>query len=198
MPRPKSYDRAEALQRAEYAFWEHGYRTLGVRELEKLTGINRFALQTDFGGKQGLFLEALELYFSDGRRYIHGPVRDGDLDAIRDLLRGLVKPHPDTRRHFGCLMVNTSVENASLQDREIQARVDRHFDELTKAIKTNLRRAKRNGQLREGLSLEMAADFVVGSTIAINTMNRNARDVRAGRHYVKAALDYMATWSAGS
>ena len=86
----------------------------------------------------------------------------------------------------------------SLQDPDIQARVDRHFDELTKAVKTNLRRVKRIGQLREGLSVDMAADFVIGSTIAINTMNRNARDVRAGRHYVKAALDYMATWSAES
>ena len=64
MARAKSYDREVAVEAAMLAFWRKGYGALGVREIESETSINRFALQTDFGGKQGLFLEALQKYLA--------------------------------------------------------------------------------------------------------------------------------------
>ena len=62
MPRPKSYDRQDAIAKACLAFWEHGYQDLGVREVERLTGLNQFAIRSEFGGKEGLYLEALTYY----------------------------------------------------------------------------------------------------------------------------------------
>ena len=115
MARPKSYDRAEAVRAVRDAFWEHGYEGLSISAIEERTGLGRFAIRTEFGGKEGLFLEALADYTADTETYMLAPLReDGTLDGIIALLRGVVTPHEGSPRRFGCLMVNTSVENASI------------------------------------------------------------------------------------
>ena len=53
MPRSKGYDRAQAVERACEAFWEFGYQALGLREIESRTGLNRFAIHTEFGRQGG-------------------------------------------------------------------------------------------------------------------------------------------------
>ena len=81
MGRKRKVDRDTARQSALSAFWVNGYSGLGVRQLEELTGINRFAVQTEFGGKDGLFLDIASLYCSvwirtDGEKLRKGPHED--------------------------------------------------------------------------------------------------------------------------
>ena len=82
MGRAKKVDRELARKSALSAFWVHGYNSLGVRKLEELTGINRFALQTEFGGKAGLFGEILDAYTAEWDNNYLEPVRNGNLDDL--------------------------------------------------------------------------------------------------------------------
>ncbi|MBV1933634.1 MAG: TetR/AcrR family transcriptional regulator [Parvibaculaceae bacterium] len=60
MSRSRKVAPEEAVQAAMEAFWKHGYHELGTRQLEEETGITRFTLQTTYGGKKKLFLNALD------------------------------------------------------------------------------------------------------------------------------------------
>ena len=57
--RPRSYDREEVLERAMTLFWEKGFEGAHLGELVEVTGLNRFSLYKEFGGKEGLFRDAL-------------------------------------------------------------------------------------------------------------------------------------------
>ena len=64
MGRPKTYDRSEVLRKATDLFWRKGYEGTHLGELVMATGINRFSLYKEFGGKEGLFQAALEDYLA--------------------------------------------------------------------------------------------------------------------------------------
>ena len=61
--RHKSYDAGEVLDRAVDAFWQRGYQSTSISDLEEATGINRYSLYNSFDSKEGLFRQAMDRYY---------------------------------------------------------------------------------------------------------------------------------------
>lgn len=194
MPRPRNCDRDEAVIKACNAFWQYGYDALGIRALEALTGLNRFAIQTEFGGKEGLFLKALEKYTQDAERYLFQPVRTGNLDQIEYLYRQFVTPLPESAQIFGCLVVNTVVENAVPARVAIKAHTERHLKLLEEAIGSALVRAKAEGQLAGDFDVDGAVAFLMGSVMGVQVMIRKAGSIEAAKPYVEMLVKTINAW----
>ncbi|NUO43602.1 MAG: helix-turn-helix transcriptional regulator, partial [Streptomyces sp.] len=60
--RPRSFDRATALEKAILAFWEHGYEATSVSDLTRVMGIGAPSLYAAFGDKRALFEEVVLEY----------------------------------------------------------------------------------------------------------------------------------------
>ncbi|MFC4223521.1 TetR/AcrR family transcriptional regulator [Lysinibacter cavernae] len=60
--RPRSFDRASALDSAIRLFWQRGYEATSIRDLTEELGIAAPSLYNAFGDKQHLFAEALRSY----------------------------------------------------------------------------------------------------------------------------------------
>ena len=185
MPRPKSYNRQDAIAKACAAFWEHGFQALGVRELEQLTGINQFAIRSEFGGKEGLYLEALDYYSDAAITQEMAPMMQGAITDIVAFLRGLVTPGAMTSSAFGCLIVNTGVENARVQSPRLAkavagywAALDAHFQH---ALENELRKAGPGPTF----SAREVAQALVPAVMGIHAQNRTYGDQTAGRGLVE-------------
>jgi len=197
LPRKKKYDRDDSVLKACNAFWQHGYDALGVRALEELTGLNRFAIQTEFGGKEGLFLEVLDKYTQETETHFLQPLREGGLDQIENLYNQLITLLPNTAQAFGCLMVNTVVENAVLARTAIKERTDRHFKQMEGAISSALFRAKTNGQIASSFDIDEAVVFLVGSTMGVQVMIRREGSIEAAKPYVEMLIKTINSWRTG-
>lgn len=184
MPRPKSYDRQEAVAKACAAFWEHGFQALGVRELEQITGINQFAIRSEFGGKEGLYLEALNYYSDAAIVGEMAPMLDGGIREIMAFLRGLVTPGSMTSSDFGCLIVNTGIENARVKSPQLQKASQDYWE----ALERHFRQALENEQKRESSVWQFSASdmarALVSAVMGIHAQNRMMRDQTAGRGLV--------------
>jgi TetR/AcrR family transcriptional regulator, transcriptional repressor for nem operon len=194
MPRPKSYNRHDAVLKACNAFRQHGYEALGVRALEELTGLNRFALHTEFGGKKGLFLEALDRYSQEAEAQLLDPLGEGNLDQIENLYRQFVTPSSEPAQAFGCLMVNTVVENAVPGCTAIRERTDRHFALFENAIRSALDHAKSEGQIDAAFQIEAAVAFLLGSTMGVQVLIRRAGNIEAAKPYVEMLIKTIRSW----
>jgi len=194
MPRPKSYIRSEAVEKARDAFWQHGYNALGVRAIEENTGINRFTIQTEFGGKQGLFLEALDNYVELSLVTIITPLSQGGLNAIRHFFSSLVTPQNHDTRDFGCLMVNTVVENASLGNAELKKRTDAHYQRMLNALESALQVARQQGEVDADFDVEQSASLLLALAMGMQVYNRMNGSVSAAAHQANAALKIIDTW----
>lgn len=65
--RPRSFDRAAALERAMDVFWRKGFEATTIHDLTDAMGINPPSLYAAFGDKEKLYLEAVGKYM-DCRR----------------------------------------------------------------------------------------------------------------------------------
>ncbi|MEM9342581.1 MAG: TetR/AcrR family transcriptional regulator [Pseudomonadota bacterium] len=181
MPRPKSYDRQDAVAKACAAFWQHGYQALGVRELEALTGINQFAIRSEFGGKEGLYAEALAYYSDAAITGEMAPMLDGGVDEVIAFLRGLVTPGSMTSSDFGCLIVNTGIENARVQSPRLEEAVQRYWT----ALEHHFRCALENEPGSDDAGAPDVAKALVSAVMGVHAQNRAVRDQTAGRSLVE-------------
>lgn len=184
MPRPKSYDRQDAIAKACKAFWEHGFQDLGVRELERLTGLNQFAIRSEFGGKEGLYLETLNFYCDTAITAEMAPMKQGGIPEIIAFFQGLTTPGSITSSEYGCLIVNTGIENARIQSPRLENEVRSYWNTLEEHFLSALK----NEQAAQGDGAAFAphtlAPSLVPAVMGIHAQNRSQRDQTAGRPLV--------------
>lgn len=142
--RPQECDRAEAARRAALQFWRTGLEGTSVDALVAETGMNRFGLYGELGGKKGLFLKACESYSEQSRRQLIEPLmaaRDARL-GLRRLFSTLIDTQlsRDPKVPHGCFMARTLSDEAS-SDPEIELTVKRHFEALELAFSESLARS---------------------------------------------------------
>jgi len=198
MPRQKSYDRDAAVLRARDEFWASGY-SMSVREIEERVGINRFALHTDFNGKNGIFEEALLLHAEDLFTTAIEPMTGGSIGEIRAFFTSAVcGDDPGDQQRWGCLMVNTSLEITGRDLPELQAITERHWQRLAAAFHSALTRAKDLGEIDQTLDIDAATSFLVTFAVGANVANRCAADATSANQPVEFLFDIIDAWTAAT
>lgn len=184
MARPKSYLVSEVVERVTHAFWQHGYQALGVRELEELTGLNQYAIRTEFGGKEGLYLAALEFYSQQAIATAMSPMKSGGIPEVISFLQDLVTTGSMTSSNFGCLIVNTGIENARVGSPRLEAAVKRYWEALEAHFATCLSNANKDGLLVPGTDVESVAKGLVSGVMGVHASNRVGKRNDAGAQLV--------------
>lgn len=192
MPRPKSYDRQDAIAKACNAFWTHGFQDLGVRELERLTGLNQFAIRSEFGGKEGLYIETLDYYCNAAITSEMAPMKQGGIPEIIDFFQGLVTPGSMTSSDCGCLIVNTGIENARVQSPRLATVVKSYWDTL----EAHFLQALENEQAAQGDKVTFVpktlAASLVPAVMGVHAQNRSQQDQTAGQPLVDLISSVLA------
>ncbi|MGW5639547.1 TetR/AcrR family transcriptional regulator [Streptomyces sp. NPDC003832] len=113
--RPRSFDRATALEKAVMAFWENGYEATSVSDLTRIMGIGAPSLYAAFGDKRALFDEAVAEY---GRRYAAFGERALAEEptaraAVHRILREAAVRYTSPDRPHGCLYAHAATNCTS-------------------------------------------------------------------------------------
>ncbi len=191
MARPKSYDRQNAVEKACRAFWAHGYQALGVRELERLTGLNQFAIRTEFGGKEGLYLEALKFYSEAAIATAMAPLKDGGLAEITSFLQGLVAEGSSMSSEFGCLIVNTGIENARIGSARLDEAVKFYWQTLEDSFLQALVNAQDRGEICLEMDIDSTAGGLTSAVMGVHAHNRLEGSCGGGRDLVALMCNHL-------
>jgi TetR/AcrR family transcriptional repressor of nem operon len=164
----KQYDRTELLDRAIELFRVQGFSDTSTAELVAELGVNRKSMYAEFGSKQGLFEAALERYNQEHLSNVLAPIEapDAGLDAIRQAFASYADASDGWVRGRGCLMCNTAVERAALDDgagRYVAAYLDR----LTNAFRHALSNGQQSNQLDPNTDLDELAAFFTMALIGV-------------------------------
>ena len=103
--RPRSFDRAAALECAIEVFWSKGYEAASISDLTAAMGINPPSLYAAFGEKERLFLEAVARYEKlqgDSCPYCDETTARG---AFAKLLTYLTEQLTSTNHPRGCMLM---------------------------------------------------------------------------------------------
>ncbi|UTW61010.1 TetR/AcrR family transcriptional regulator [bacterium SCSIO 12741] len=110
MPRVKTFNEEDVLERAMILFWEKGYYATSMQELVLRTGINRASLYDTFGGKEELFNRVFNRYRESSRvRVIEHLKRFPTVkEGFLQLFENAVDETLADEKKKGCFAVNTA------------------------------------------------------------------------------------------
>jgi AcrR family transcriptional regulator len=172
MARPKTYTREEVLLRATDLFSRKGYEGAHLAELVEVTGLNRFSLYKEFGGKEGLFQAALQTYLAT--------LADLDATLRREPLglanlRAFHAAYLDHKFPHGCLAVNT-IREKHLVPPEVFAMVEKFAASGEEGFRRNLVAAKQSGELAAGTDVDALAKLLAALNMGLNSYGIVAKD----------------------
>ena len=158
MARPRTYHRDEALDQAVDAFWASGYTATTMRTLLAATGVPPASLYAEFGGKDGLFLSALDRYIEAGRRAYESTLCGGEEGMAA--LRGHFATYTPEGLARGCLLVNSLGERDEIPAEALE-RMDAFFAWVRAQYARHLELAAARGQLRSGMDPDALASLLL-------------------------------------
>ena len=165
MGRHKTYHRDEVLDKAMKLFWKRGYAGAHLQELVKVTGLNRFSLYKEFGGKEGLFREAMARYLAWLKQLTAVLLREpAGLANIFQYLTDLLR----VDFSHGCFMVNVLIQR-SVVPAAVTDQLREFIAGIEAALLKNLQAAQAQGDLAADLDVQAVAKFLVVFDIGMVT-----------------------------
>ena len=188
MPDVKHFDPAEVLTAVELLFWRKGIAATGIQDIVAATGLSRSSLYSSFGGKDDLYLAALQRYLDLRSRPMFDRLAADarGLPGVEDFFDRLIRLRcSGDHARWGCLVSNAHTEGPG---EAALAVLEQHHAGLREAFAAGLEVAKGKGQLRQGVDLDGSAEMLVLLAYAINLRSRSGVDRASLRTGVRAAL----------
>lgn len=148
MPRPRSFDEQQVIDRAMELFWTKGYEATSVSDLTTELGVHPGSLYRSFGDKRALFLLALARYRDSEARALAPALLAGGpvLPRIRALLIGFIELAAEQESPRGCLAANTIGELLP-GDADVAAGAAGVLSDVEDGFLQGLRAAARQGEI---------------------------------------------------
>jgi TetR/AcrR family transcriptional regulator, transcriptional repressor for nem operon len=144
MARPIEFDRSKALNRALVLFWRQGYQATTLADLLAAMGISRSSFYAAFVDKRSLFIECLDRFSVRTLELLQRARTQGPpVDALQKFFeRNFISAGgaAAARGHWGCMLVNTVLELAGVDD-DLSAQASRHLGDMQRVFQACLRDA---------------------------------------------------------
>lgn len=189
MPRPRSFDPADALTAAQDVFWAKGYEAASVQDLVDATGLSRSSLYATFGDKHGLYLAVLDRYADVVRRSLRDLCDcDSPLGALQAYLSHLAaEPAAGGPGPLGCLLTNAAAERASC-DPDAARRADDARRTLTQTFRRLVQDAQAAGESDPSRDAAALAHFLTGTVYGLHGLKEAGADADALGDVVETAM----------
>ena len=133
MVRPLEFNRSQAVNKALALFWRKGCQASSLADLLAAMSIGRSSFYAAFTDKRSLYIECLDLFAVRTLELLQRARTEmPPIDALQSFFEhnfiGAGRASI-ARRHWGCLLVNTVLEMAGV-DEELAGRASNHLREL--------------------------------------------------------------------
>lgn len=144
MARPIEFDRSRAVNKALVLFWRKGYQATSLADLLAAMAISRSSFYAAFTDKRSLFIECLDLFSARTLDMLHQARAEmPPVDALQSFFeRNFVgaRGAGAVRGHWGCMLVNTLLEMAGVDD-DLAARASHHLGDMQRIFQAFLQDA---------------------------------------------------------
>ncbi|MEM7209798.1 MAG: TetR/AcrR family transcriptional regulator [Pseudomonadota bacterium] len=185
MPRTKAFDEDTALHSAMQLFWKQGYHATSMQQLLDATGLSRSSLYETFGGKEALFLAAIERYLNEINRVrVQAMLNDpSPRCGIEAFFSGIVEFAVGDAKKLGCMMTNSAIEFGSGKG-PIEDRIFGVFKAVEEAFVTTVERGQQLGEIPHRQTPRELARFLMTQVQGVRVMSR----VNPERDWLQSAV----------
>ena len=173
MARSKAFNEEEVLDKAVEVFWAKGYEATSIQDLVDAMGIQRGSLYSTFGGKQQLFLTALNRYGEVVVKKLLEILdsKDSAFESIELFFDQLVEHLLTAGPLRSCLVTNSAIERG-LSDEATKQKVLHLIIMIEKGFHQTLLRAQKNGEIAKDCNLISHAEYLTSSMQGLLVMGK--------------------------
>ena len=144
MARPVEFERPKVVNRALALFWHQGYQATSLADLLATMGIGRSSFYAAFTDKRSLFIECLDFFSARTLELLQRARAEmPPVDALQSFFeRNFIDAGGAAadRGHWGCMLVNTVLEMAGVDD-DLSSRASRHLSDMQRVFQACLQDA---------------------------------------------------------
>lgn len=185
MPRNRSFNEEETLNKIMGLFWEQGYEATNISHLESITGLPRTSLYNAFGNKADIFALILSRYHQVMEGHFTALTAQPTMASLVTVFEAMLDRYSEAGAKFplGCLMVGAASQRAVLEKRHIKL-VHSYRAMLVQKSADVLKASQQSGAIDATLRVAESAEFLV--CVAWGALLTQCIDV--GGNSVQAAL----------
>ena len=188
MPRTKTFDREEILEKAMELFWRKGFHGTSMQDLVDHLGINRASLYNTYGDKYELYLETLSHYRKVQNHMLNEVLTDKD-DILQFLEDFLVQQEDDgSSNKDGCYMVNTSIDMAP-HDEKVNRLVLGNMINFEQKFEAFFELAQEKGLINTKESAQTLARYLYTNSVGLRVLARTVNDPKIIREIARTSLE---------
>jgi AcrR family transcriptional regulator len=158
--RPRDFDTEQVLTKALEVFWRKGYEGASLSDLTQAMGINKPSLYATFGNKEGLFLQAIELYEKRPGAFFYPALQQATaFQVVETMLLGAVRSLTDDGHPQGCLIIQGALACSDAGESVKKLLIERRRNGQ-QVLCDRLKRAQLEGDLPIGANPQLLARYI--------------------------------------
>ncbi|QUR67364.1 TetR/AcrR family transcriptional regulator [Mycobacterium spongiae] len=144
-------------------FWQKGYEKVSMEEIVQVSGLNRYAIYQNWGGKAELYAMCLRQYSEMFIETAFAPLASGSggLDDIRAAFDTSLALFDTGDSANGCMACRALVEPV-YEAPAITEQVETHFSTIKTLFAQALARARERREIAEDADIDALAEYLVG------------------------------------
>ncbi|WP_223960308.1 TetR/AcrR family transcriptional regulator [Paraburkholderia sabiae] len=191
MARPREFDEEVVLEQALHVFWDKGYDSTSLADLQEATGLTKSSLYKAFESKEGLFRRVVERYHRDHLGFRVLALAQPTPKRIAEaLLDGIVDLHTGKNTPSGCLVTLAALA-CSADARVLGDELSESRNAFERRLRVRFESVRQAGPLPPGMTSNDAAAFVSTFIQGLAVQARGGATRRQLRLLVAAVLK---TW----
>lgn len=185
--RPRTFDRAAALQAAMQLFWRHGYEGTSIADLTGAMGVTPPTLYAAFGSKEALYREVLAHYEICEKK--DGVAHDELLfyAKLENYLRNSARAAADPSKPGGCMVATGSLRCAA-ENKAAEETASSFRARALSGLIAGLKKAQRNGELPADTDIQALARFYAAVVQGMSVQAIDGASVKALDDMVTVAM----------
>lgn len=179
MGRNKLFERSEVTDKALQVFWQKGFTDTSLKDLEEATGVFKPALYSEFGDKEGLFLECVNYYREHYSSRLQLEKATIGWQNIEDFLRSTF--HNKVNR--GCFEASIFARDLPILPKTLKPLLEGGSERINDLIRSNLKASGIKSHKLDQLSSTVFTFYCGMSALAFHE-SRQALEERLS-HFLK-------------
>jgi TetR/AcrR family transcriptional regulator, transcriptional repressor for nem operon len=173
MPRIKTFDEVEMVEKAKNLFQLKGYEATSMQELVDTLGISRSSLYDTFGDKHQLYCKTLNAYCNENAHQLvkQAETADDPLQFIEYIFNNVIEQSKKDILKKGCYVVNAIVEFSD-RNTDVKEITDDNNKAFEKMLEKLIIKAQLQKQIAKDKNAKQLARFLFNTIYGIRVSSK--------------------------
>ncbi|MBS1662476.1 MAG: TetR/AcrR family transcriptional regulator [Bacteroidetes bacterium] len=192
MPRTKSFNEEDMLDKAKDLFWRKGFNGTPPQDILDETGLSRSSLYDTYGDKYTLFIKTLQRYRDRETSAVIDFIDQAEdiPQAFRQLFQETYRECLSSQGRRGCFMINT-VHELVPHDARVETIVQENRQATEDALARAIRRGQQKGQIAKEHQPRSLARFLLNALWGLTTQVKLGIDKKIADDIIKTTLSFL-------